>query len=421
MYNIEVIKGGDVVEINVPDSTFNTEDTSLTLIGRDAVSYGEALNENMLKLLSNSAGPTEPNQPLVGELWFNTLDQKIYLNSIKGFSILGSAVWSPNQPSIESSNVGDLWVKSTTRQLYVFGGDAYTLIGPAYDTRNGVTAIVDQVVNDVSGIGHIIGIVKVADNELGFFSNEPFSYPGYGEVVRGFNPLGGSFTINASILSAKNLERGSEVIPASDIAVKGENANFAVLEATAIETQNLLLGTINVENVSGNIVIDARLKVNSLEVGSASIESNGSTIEVTGLGSNTVTSQVVSTASLTSDTNITVQKALILDYEQASPSSELYAAAPKKYVNDSIATVAARPITLTMHTPALDIATLQGAIVQYLNKLLPTNTYPVSTIVRVLAVQTQVKNKLLVSDYASAAVHIYELKESGWEYVHSEE
>ena len=36
MYNIEVIKNGDIVEINIPDSTFNTEDRTcqwLLLLG----------------------------------------------------------------------------------------------------------------------------------------------------------------------------------------------------------------------------------------------------------------------------------------------------------------------------------------------------------------------------------------------------
>lgn len=421
MYNIEVIKGGDVVEINIPDSTFNTDDTTLTLIGRDAVSYGEALNENMLKLLSNSAGPTEPSQPIIGELWFNTLEQKIYLNGIKGFSVLGSATWSPTQPSIESSNVGDLWIKSTTRQLYVFGGDTYTLIGPSYDTRNGITSLVDEIVNDVSGVGHIIGIVKVADNDLGFFSSEPFTYPGYGEVVRGFNPLGGDFTINASILSAKNLERGTDLIPASDIAVKGESANFADLVVDGATTAVLDIGTTNLSIVGGELVIDSGVKVESFKIGTAQITHNGNNLVTSPVETSAISVNELQVSRLESENDIDVYSPLILTYEDLTPSSNPLSAAPRKYVDDAINEIMARPLTVTMHTPALDIPTLQGAIVQYLTKLFPTNQYPLTTTIRVIAVQTQVKNKLLVSDYASAAVHVYELQTGGWQYMYSEE
>lgn len=421
MYNIEVIKGGDVVEINIPDSTFNTDDTTLTLIGRDAVSYGEALNENMLKLLSNSAGPTEPAQPIIGELWFNTLEQKIYLNGIKGFSVLGSATWSPTQPSIESSNVGDLWVKSTTRQLYVFGGDTYTLIGPSYDTRNGITSLVDEIVNDVSGVGHIIGIVKVAGNDLGFFSNEPFTYPGYGEVVRGFNPLGSDFTINATILSAKNLERGTDLIPASDIAVKGESADFYDVSTPLVKTDTIEVGNISITADVGNLNINSNLKVNALDIGGVMVSHSGPAIVTDILETTEVRTTSLTVNRVESSTDIDIFSPVVLEYESTSPSDNPLSPAPRKYVDEAMNQIMARPLTVTMHTPALDIPTLQGAIVQYLTKLFPTNQYPLTTTIRVIAVQTQVKNKLLVSDYASATVHVYELQTGGWQYMYSEE
>ena len=421
MYNIEVIKNGDIVEISIPDSTFNTEDTSLTLIGRDAVSYGEALNSNMLKLLSNSAGPDEPSQPLIGELWFNTLDQKIYLNSIKGFSVLGSAVWSPTQPRIENSNVGDLWVKSTTRQLYVFGGDTYTLLGPSYDTRNGVTAIVDQVVNDVNGVGRVIGVVRIADNDVGFFSNEPFSYPGYGEVVRGFNPLGGDFTINASILSAKNLERGGELIPASDVAVKGEDANFTTLSASSAIAQTVQVGNIVLSVENGTVVVPSTVNVNKLEINDVEVSSTSTGIAVQSVTTESVITSSASVNTITSNGNISVQQPLILNYEETEPSENEFSATTKKFVVDVVDEVKYHPLTVTMHTPALNIATLHGAIVQYLTKLFPPTSYEKSTKVRVLAVQTQVKNKLIVSDYDTATVHVYEMQDTGWQYMYSEE
>lgn len=416
MYNIEVIKGGDVVEINIPDSTFNTDDTSLTLIGRDAVSYGEALNENMVKLLSNSAGPNEPTQPVVGEMWFNTLDQKLYVNSIKGFSVLGSAKWLPSMPSINESNVGDLWVNSVTKQLYVFGGDTYTLVGPSYDASNGVTTIEDRVINDSIGVKHVVGVIKVADQDLGFFSNSTFSYPGYGEVVRGFNPLGGSFVINASILSAKNLERGSELIPADDVAVKGEPANFTDVQVNSIEVSS---AQITVE--SGKLKISNSVDVPQLIVGDVLISASGQKLLTDSLVTTSIETSELSVSEITGTSNISVNRPIILSYESTVPSNDPLSASPKQYVDGLISEVNARPLTVTMHTPALDVATLQGVITEYVSKLFPNSIYPVNTTARIIAVQTQVKNKLIVSDYATATVHVYQLQSTGWQYMYSEE
>ena len=65
----------------VEDGALNG-DTSLQLIGRNYQSYGEPFNENLVKLLENSASTSAPSNPLRGELWFDvtTLQLKIYKN-----------------------------------------------------------------------------------------------------------------------------------------------------------------------------------------------------------------------------------------------------------------------------------------------------------------------------------------------------
>lgn len=47
-------------------------DTSLLLYGRDVPNYGERVAENFVQLLENFAGPAEPQNPIEGQIWFDT-------------------------------------------------------------------------------------------------------------------------------------------------------------------------------------------------------------------------------------------------------------------------------------------------------------------------------------------------------------
>jgi hypothetical protein len=69
-YRINKTDGNQLVDL--PDGTFDTDSTSLTLIGRNVTSFGEALNENLVKLLENFASSSAPESALKGQLWYDT-------------------------------------------------------------------------------------------------------------------------------------------------------------------------------------------------------------------------------------------------------------------------------------------------------------------------------------------------------------
>ena len=62
---------GNVVAI-VADGTVNTTATDLALVGRALTDYGTYENENYVYLLENFANSTEPLQPILGQLWYNS-------------------------------------------------------------------------------------------------------------------------------------------------------------------------------------------------------------------------------------------------------------------------------------------------------------------------------------------------------------
>ena len=75
-------KTDGTIVATVEDGVLDTT-TSVSLIGRNYTSYGEPFNENMVKLLENSASTSAPTSPLRGELWYDvtTLQLKVYNGS----------------------------------------------------------------------------------------------------------------------------------------------------------------------------------------------------------------------------------------------------------------------------------------------------------------------------------------------------
>ena len=158
----------------VEDGALNG-DTSLQLIGRNYQSYGEPFNENLVKLLENSASTSAPSNPLRGELWFDvtTLQLKIYNGS--NFVGINNTTNSASQPT-GSYETGAFWNNTTTDQLYMYDGTDWDLIGPIYSTANGISGfrvdnetLSDSTTANVLGLyldGTRVGILTTTDRTL---------------------------------------------------------------------------------------------------------------------------------------------------------------------------------------------------------------------------------------------------------------
>lgn len=109
----------------------------LTFVGRNFAGYGEIQNENFLKLLENFANTTPPEKPIEGELWYDTLNQKINIfngNDWKSISLLD--VSESNPSDTKSYTFGDFWYNKVSEQLYVYNGTEFILIGPQSGADN---------------------------------------------------------------------------------------------------------------------------------------------------------------------------------------------------------------------------------------------------------------------------------------------
>jgi hypothetical protein len=146
-YIVNKFSGAQLIVLE--DGTIDTS-TSLGLVGRNYVGYGETQNENFVFLLENFANEFPPSRPLQGQIWFSTTTNLTYAYDGATWSPIGAAVLSATAPT--DSNAGALWLDTTANQLKIYTGSAWTLIGPEVvagfgSTRARATSLDDSVGN----------------------------------------------------------------------------------------------------------------------------------------------------------------------------------------------------------------------------------------------------------------------------------
>ena len=109
------------------DGSINTA-TSLSLVGKNTVGYGELQNENFLFLLENFANEFPPSRPISGQLWYDTTDTvlKIYDGTI--WINTGSAASSETAPT--NPGLGSFWLRTTDNTINVWDGTTWRFVGP---------------------------------------------------------------------------------------------------------------------------------------------------------------------------------------------------------------------------------------------------------------------------------------------------
>jgi hypothetical protein len=174
----------------VADGQIDQLSTDLTLIGRNYSGFGEFLNENLIKMLENFASVTQPQNPLKGEIWFDTAESRLKVYNGVDFATVGSATISALQPT--TLNPGDLWFNETDRQLYFYDGSSTILLGPLYSKLQGLSGFrIDNVI-DTQNQTRVVASMYVGGTLVGIFSKDSFTpkneITGFtGSILPGFN------------------------------------------------------------------------------------------------------------------------------------------------------------------------------------------------------------------------------------------
>ena len=205
----QINKTDGTIVATVADGQVDVLSTDITLIGKNYSGFGEALNENFIKMLENFASTTSPTSPVKGQIWFDSTENKLKVYSGTAFVPVSSATISNTQPS--TLGVGDLWFNDTDKQLYFFDGNNTILLGPSYSTSQGTSGFIVSNILDTLNQTRVITTLYNNGSLLGIFSKDSFTpknnIPGFsGSIIPGFNQgtlAGLKFDVTAT--NAENL------------------------------------------------------------------------------------------------------------------------------------------------------------------------------------------------------------------------
>jgi hypothetical protein len=124
----EVNKSDGEVLVNLVDGEVDNTSTSLNLLGKNYLGYGELIAENFVHMLENFASSTPPgDEALTGQLWFNTGENRLAVRDVNNS---GDGQWktlafltSKSTRPLETARLGDFWYDSTNKSLKIFTGD----------------------------------------------------------------------------------------------------------------------------------------------------------------------------------------------------------------------------------------------------------------------------------------------------------
>lgn len=234
--------------LTVDDNTTNSV-TSLNFPGRNTTGYGQAIGENFLHLLENFANTSQPDNPVKGQLWYDTNASSKMLNVYDGTQWVaagGLKKSGGNQPDSANSLPGDLWVNTDTQQLFLFSGSGWILVGPRF-SAGARTGAEPETLRDKDNIDRTIISNYVNGVRVAIFSADQFqpktTIPGFPTIYSG-----------VTLSSLYNGYYGT--------AEKASKLIVAGYLSTGLEADNFLRGDVITNNYKGlNVKSDTGIQI----------------------------------------------------------------------------------------------------------------------------------------------------------------
>lgn len=237
--------------LTLADGARDTNTTSIDLIGRNYAGYGISVNENFIKLLENFASQNAPNNPLVGQLWWDSTNKHLSVWQGTNWKIISSSQTGATAPMAPVT--GDFWWNTTTSQFSVYSGTSWINIGPYLSPGAAVTALAANNVSDGSTI-HYVGNVTVNNKLSGVFSTDNTSFTP-AAAISGLTTIVPGLNLTTGLQVAGNAVIGN--IATGTVSATGAiTAGGAIVAAGNVNAANFVTsGNINAASAvfSGNV------------------------------------------------------------------------------------------------------------------------------------------------------------------------
>lgn len=248
-------------ELVIPIETVVTDLSSLSLVGKNVTDFGSHLATNSVHMLENFANPTSPAYPLPGQLWYNTTDKILRVNTAADDYQSGALDWTvlltgtdalQDELNAVEASLGDMILGDGTydNTVYVTNGFVYITGGDSL----------------LASLGEFDDALQTINTTLGLqFDSTDLILSTLLTSLGDFVDGSGAFTPETNLdllVNVKNL-----VLPLSDLNNAFTNIDIAI--TTAITTQDNALGTLQlevdqIEASMGILFTDGQLNVSAL-------------------------------------------------------------------------------------------------------------------------------------------------------------
>lgn len=250
----------------VADQVVNNT-TSLSFVGKNYAGYAQLIAENFLHLMENFSNSTEPLTPVEGQLWY---DNTTGINLLKVYdgtrwNPAGSIKKATTAPTLTESINGDLWVNPNTKQLFMFSGTSWDLIGPQYSSGLKTGPMVDSIVDSINTNHSVISLYS-QNEQVAIISTTSFTPKAY---TSGFAKVNRGITLSTNTA-------GIDYQLDSNLFTKlwgtAENADNLIVNGLAVSASNFLrsdqdsetTGSLNIRSNDGiGIGNDLSFKITS--------------------------------------------------------------------------------------------------------------------------------------------------------------
>ncbi len=363
--------------VTVPDMPpgINSVDTSLSFVGKNYPNYGEKIAQNFLSLLENFSSPLPPENPIEGQLWYDTSDPNNKVLRIMDGTADGTR-WpsangiyqqgtDPRNTATAGLKVGDIWVDTQNALLKFYHSGNWVTVGPSVSAGLNKTGVEPAILQSSTGTNFNVILNYVNGNVVSIIANDVFTpkvvIDGFSSLKPGinlssinsasFNGIADSalnININGSKYAARRLlvkdDISQQIItgsvfyqtPANQLASQGRDGividsgvpsnntyiQFYKLADDAVILNNTPGGKIIFKTkqsaisglVSGLIIENNSVSINTSTNTTYSLDVNGQ-VRISGnvLLTSTLTSALSISGSAIIDKNLTVQQSLIVN------------------------------------------------------------------------------------------------------------
>jgi len=251
--------------VDLLDGSIDTASSDITLIGRNYKGFGELINENFVKILENFASTSAPANPLRGQLWYDTAENRLKVYNGTAFATNGIIV-SASQPNLSA---GDIWLNSLTNQMSFFDGTDLVLVGPTHTAAQGVSGFVSQSILNTQNQTKTVLKFFVGNTLIGVWSAAqftPVTSQLIAELVTNTNPTGVIFQ-GFNIVNLAFKYRGIATL--AEGLIDGAGTTILADSFLRSDANDTTTGTLTIQNNSGLTVGLANQL--TLKFGSASL------------------------------------------------------------------------------------------------------------------------------------------------------